>query len=247
MNRKDLPARSLQRLAYGIRAVVSVHPPLYLPFARWRYRRAGENRIVDRDTELVIEGFQRSGNTFAVVAFETSQGRPMRTAHHLHAAAQIVAAVRMRVPTLALIRDPAETVLSHMVREPGVSARQALSNWIRFYEAVVPLRDRVVVADFAEVTTDFGAVIRVVNSRFGTRFAEFEHTEANVASCFELMERRSREHYGALLETKVPRPSAERERLKASLRGELEADRLAGLRDRAYHLYRAMLPSRYGS
>ena len=243
MNRKDLPARSLQRLAYGIRAVVSVHPPLYLPFARWRYRRAGENRIVDRDTELVIEGFQRSGNTFAVVAFETSQGRPMRTAHHLHAAAQIVAAVRMRVPTLALIRDPVDTVLSHMIREPGISARQALSNWIRFYEAVVPLRDRVVVADFAEVTTDFGAVIRDVNARFGTRFAEFEHTQANVARCFELIEQRNREHYGTLAETKVPRPSAERERLKAARRGELEADRLTALRARAYGVYRSLVPS----
>jgi len=243
VNRKDLPSRPLRQLAYATRAVISVHPSLYLPFARRKYRRDGENRIVDRGTELVVEGFQRSGNTFAVIAFEISQGRRVRTAHHLHAAAQIAAAVRMGVPTLVLARDPADTVLSHMIREPGISARQALSNWIRFYEAVVPLKDGVVVADFAEVTTDFGAVIRDVNARFGTRFAEFEHTQANVARCFELIERRNREHYGALAETKVPRPSEEREGLKAALRGELEADHLAALRGRAYDVYRSLVPS----
>jgi hypothetical protein len=243
VNRKDLPGTSLHRLAYAARTAVSAHPALYLPFARRKYRSESD-RIADRNTELVIDGFQRSGNTFAVVAFEMSQARPVRIAHHLHAAAQIIAAVRMGVPTLVLIRDPVDTVLSHMIREPGIPARQAMSSWVGFYEAVVPLEDAVVVADFGDVTTDFGAVIREVNSRFGTSFAEFEHTEENVARCFEIIERRNREAYGRLVETKVPRPSAERERLKDEMRGELEADRLRPLRDRAYGLYRELLPSR---
>src|SRR5436309_8002883 len=126
MNRKTLPSRSLRRAIYSCRSVGSCYPRLYLPFARWKYREIAD-RIVEADTQLVIEGFQRSGNTFAVVAFEVAQPQPVKLAHHLHAAAQIVAAVRMGVPTLVLIRDPDESVLSHMVREPGITAKQSLA------------------------------------------------------------------------------------------------------------------------
>ena len=43
-------------------------------------------------TELVIEAFPRSANTFATVAFQLSQPAPVRVAHHLHAPAQVTEA-----------------------------------------------------------------------------------------------------------------------------------------------------------
>ncbi len=242
MNRKDLPTRSLQRLVYSTRAVVSVYPSLYLPLARRKYARV-ENRVVVRDTELVIDGFQRSGNTFSVFAFEIAQGRDVKTAHHLHAAAQIVAATRMGIPTLVLIRNPEDAVLSHIVREPGIGAGQALANWIRFYEHVLPCRDRVVIAGFDQATSDFGGLIRAVNHRFHTGFAEFEHTDANVERCFELIEQRNRERYGAIREAMVARPSQERDALKDAIRRQYHAERLARSRARAAAIYRTLVPS----
>ncbi|MGH2596515.1 MAG: hypothetical protein ACRDH7_11200 [Actinomycetota bacterium] len=243
MNRKDLPTTSLRRLVYSTRAVVSVHPSLFLPFARRKYGRAVNDRVVETDTELVIEGFQRSGNTFAAVAFEMAQQRRVKTAHHMHAAAQIVAAARMGIPTLVLIRDPEACVLSQMVREPGIAAGQALANWVRFYEHVIPCRDRVVMAGFEQVTTDFGAVIREVNERFGTPFAEFEHTDANVEHCFELIELGNRARYGALREPMIARPSVERNALKDAIRRQYGSERLARLRSRATAVHRALVPS----
>src|SRR5207249_3563902 len=80
-------------------------------------------------------------------------------------------------------------------------AKQALGAWVKFYETVVPVRDRVVTADFVEVTTDFGEVIRSVNRRFGTDFGEFDHTQENVDRVFELIEKRNVERYGAVTET----------------------------------------------
>jgi hypothetical protein len=229
-------------LVYSTRAVVSVHPSLYLPLARRKYACI-EDRVVARDTELVIEGFQRSGNTFAVFAFEIAQARAVKTAHHLHAAAQIVAAARMGIPTLVLIRDPQDAVLSQMVREPGVGAGQALANWIRFYEHVLPRRERVVIAEFDQVVSNFGGVIRAVNRRFDTVFTEFEHTDVNVGRCFELIERRNLERYGVISEPTVARPSAQRDALKDALRQRYEVDRLARLRARAARVYDALVSS----
>ena len=242
MNRKTLPTKPLRKLVYSSRAVASCSPSLYLPFARRKYS-AIPDRIVESDTELVIEGFQRSGNTFAAIAFEIAQPRPVKTAHHLHAAAQIVRAVELGVPTLVLIREPEQSTLSHMVREPGISARQALGNWVRFYETVVPLSDRVVTADFREVTTDFGPVIRTVNERFATNFAEFEHTDENVERVFELIERRNVERYGAVTETTVARPSAERAQRKSGLKSEYGGREMNGLRERAAAVYRTLVPT----
>jgi hypothetical protein len=218
---------------------VSSHPSIYLPFARRKYDMSAI--AVTSDTELVIEGFPRSGNTFAVVAFELAQRRPTRTAHHLHAAAQIVAAARMRVPIILLIRDPDESVVSHVLREPCITVKQALLNWIRFYERVLPYRKEMVIGEFGLVTSDFGAVIADVNRHFGTAFERFEHTDVNVARCFDLIDERHRRRYGGIVESHIARPSERREQLKGTLRESLGASSLSRLRRRAQEAYQTLV------
>src|SRR5215211_299391 len=175
------------RARYSVRGVLSRYPALYLPMVSHKPSADGE-KIVDERTDLVIEGFPRSGNTFAVFAFEMAQPRTVRIAHHLHAAAQVVRGVRLGRPVVVLLREPTDAVLSHLVRQPGITPRQALRNWIRFYRPIDSLRNDVCVATFDEVTTDLGPVIERVNVRFGTSFAPFEHTPGNVRRCFERIE-----------------------------------------------------------
>jgi len=112
-------------------------------------------------------------------------------AHHLHAPAQLIAAAKMEIPVLSLIREPEETILSQLVREPGISLRGALVAYARFYSCLLPYRSRMVVGEFQEVTQDFGSVIRQLNDRFGTSFKEFEHSEANLRACLDLVKERS--------------------------------------------------------
>ena len=138
----------------------------------------------------MIDGYTRSASTFAVYALQLAQPVPVRLAHHLHAPAQLVAAARAQVPALAVIREPQGAILSQLIREPDVALRDALIAYARFYERLFSYRDRLVVADFEEVTKDFGAVTRRVNERFGTAFAEFEPSEQNVRRCFELIKLR---------------------------------------------------------
>jgi hypothetical protein len=225
------------RARYSLRAVVSRHPSLYLPMVRWKYR----GQIVEAGTELVIEAFPRSGNTFAVVAFQLAQARPVKIAHHLHAAAQVTRGVRLRKPTLVLIRDPLEAVSSHLVREPCVAPRQALRNWIRFYTSVDDVRDQLLLATFEEVTTDFGDVVDRLNDRFGTSFVRFEHTPENVERCFARIEERNRFLYSRLVESAVARPSSARGSAKDALRPKLQASSTRPLVDRAYQLHESLV------
>lgn len=162
---------------------------MYLAFARRKYPGPSPQVISSR-TELVIDGYTRCASTFAVYALQLSQPEPVRVAHHLHAPAQLIEAVRMRVPALALIREPQGAILSQLIREPGVALPDALVAYSRFYTRLLPYRHGLVVGEFEQVTNDFGSVVRRINARFGTRFAEFAHTEPNLHECMELIKLR---------------------------------------------------------
>ncbi len=160
----------------------------YLPLARRRY---GES-VVNPSTQLVIDGFTRTAVTFSVIAFQVAQRVPVRVAHTLHSAAHVAEAARLGVPCLVAIREPDDTVLSIAIREPDVSLSMALGAYSRFCERVAEELDRVVVADFAEITTDFGPVIDRLNAKFSTSFDRFEHDPEHVAAVFEIIDDRSR-------------------------------------------------------
>jgi len=200
-------------------------------------------RTVRCDTEIVIEGFSRSANTFAVVAFTFAQGRPVKIARHLHAPAQVIAAVRREIPCIVLIRNPRDAVLSLLVREPYISAERALKDYIRFYRTVAPYRDKFVVGRFAEVTTDFGEVIRRVNAHFGTNFKPFEHTEQNLQKVFQIVEEMDKQDTGLreVKEETVARPSAYRERLKSMAEVKLKTPKAKSLSLEAKRIHRMFI------
>jgi hypothetical protein len=230
------------------RSIFGQYPALYLPLARWKRRRQLQHpdrwgirpeRMgpVFRDTDAVIEGFPRSANTFAATAFELAQTRPVRLARHLHVPSQIIAGARLGIPTIVLVRDPEDAVLSLSLWTPHVTLEEGLRDYVRFYRRILPYRDRFVVATFEEVSTDFGEVIRRLNERFGSSFQEFQHTEANVALCFRIIEEHDRRTAGEVVEQTVARPSQQRERMKNALRSALRSPKLARVRADAYSIY----------
>jgi hypothetical protein len=196
-------------------------------------------QVVGKSTQLVIDGFPRSANTFAVLAFRMAQPEPVEVAHHVHLPAQILAAVKARLPTMLLIRNPEDVVISLVLRFPHLSLAKGLRRYNRFHRSLMRHRNAVVVADFDEVTGDYGSVIRRVNERFATTFAEFGHTPENVAQCLALIEEwdRGRFGMGEAFERRAARPSSARVAMKMELQPAYRAARLAALREEAEHLY----------
>ncbi len=226
-----------RRVRHALKTRIDRHPGLYLAFSRLRPRT--RDLVVSPDTEIVIEGFPRSANTFAVAAFTLAQGRPVKIARHLHAPAQVIAGVRMGIPTLVLIRHPRDAVLSLLVRAPHLSVAQALRDYIHFYTALQPYLGRFVIGLFEEVTTDFGRVIERINAHYGTRFRPFEPTEENLRRVFALVEQMDRENTGrpVVQEATVARPSREREQWKQALAQTLAAPETQPLLEKAEGIY----------
>ena len=174
---------------HALRRSLMMHPALYLPLARWK--RAESVRVLDARTEFVLDGFERSANTFAAIAFQVAQNGHVKMAHHMHAVAPLIEAGARQVPTLITVRSPQATILSSMILQPRVTAGQWLKTYVAFYEGLMGSRESFLVATFEEVTSDFGAVIRRVNGRFSTSFREFDHTEPNVRTVFSLADERA--------------------------------------------------------
>jgi hypothetical protein len=249
LGRPPLRRLSLSKLAdwlfrarRSLRNLVIQHPGVYIPLMRWRYRSSEGVGAVRRGTEVVIEGFERSGNSFAVTAFQLAQGRPVRIAHHLHAAGQVILAHRLGVPTIVLIRQPEDAIVSLLFRYPRLSVAQAMKGYRRFYEPLVNLRSAFVLARFESVISDFGMVTRRLNQAFGTRFEVFEHTAENAERCFALIEHANRTKYGrgAVDESSVARPSDARADARASLVSRYRSPKLSNERLRIEALYAAL-------
>lgn len=138
---------------------------------------------------MVIEGYPRSGNSFALAAWQQAHGEDRPLAHHLHVAAQAVRAYHLGVPSLILIRDPIDAIASNIVRGPHLHISDALKDYIAFYSTILTLpAEALFLAAFEEVVTDFGAVGEAVNTKFSTSFKVFEHSDDNVSACFEAMD-----------------------------------------------------------
>lgn len=201
-------------LRFNWRSYISQNPRLY---SAWIGLRSPSIviGISKQSTDLVLEGYPRSGNTFAWSAFVMAQSRPFNIMHHSHKPARIIEAVKSDIPTLVLIREPKDCVLSYCIYEPRLSIRMGLVHWIRFYRSIKPYNLGYVLATFDNVITDFGDVIAIVNKRFGSQFEKFDHTPENERLVFKQIDFRmslisNRGKYSSHIDDRIGKPSEQR-------------------------------------
>ena len=201
--------------------------------------RPGKRRtLARRDTAIVIDGFLRSGNTFSVAAFVVANGSRLHIGRNLHGAPHLLRAVRLGLPTVVLVRHPADAVSSYLVRRPTLTPGDALREYLDFYRTAWRARDGFVVGLFDDVVTDFGSVITQVNERYGTSFTPYRPTEQSQAAAFALVEQMNRaECRGEVVETHVGRPSAQREQRKQEIRTLMQRQPTRTLLEQAEDLY----------
>lgn len=202
-------------------------PRLYLRLAK---RSQADMHRVSEGSDLAIVGYPGSANSYARMAF-LHVNPEAKIASHTHVWSELADAVALHLPALLLVRDPAHAVASRMARFGNISARAALLDYARFHERVLPWRNDIVVADFTEVTTGFGAVVDRLNERFGTTFVRFPHEDSNTVDFLHLLLGGSN---GA-----VPSPER-RPALQAAL-NDVNASELSTLRRRCADAYAALL------
>ena len=126
-------------------------------------------RISNPETDICIEGFPRSGNTYFVSAF-LSWNRGSAVAHHSHLAGSAKYAIRREIPTVILAREPQDAVASVMAWDGLLWTPVALLSYIHFYRVLWRYRHKFLVLSFDDVTQRPDECIQKINRRFNTTF-----------------------------------------------------------------------------
>ena len=222
-------------ITHYVHAFYTTRPKLFFP------RFTAQNPhlaylCVNKETDVVIEGFPRCGNTFAVVAFQSAQNQSIKIAHHIHAAAQISLAARWEIPTIVLIREPLDAVSSLIVRHPEREPERCLIEYDIFYRSILALQGKFVVADFQETISDFGAVTARLNALYGTSYVCFTHSPENIDSVFKKIESQNvlYENGSAF---QLAKPAREKELPKKEVKNVLLSRKFKSLLGRAIQTY----------
>lgn len=112
----------------------------------------GDNLVTNR-TDLVLEGFPRSGNSF-LMCYMSIYNPDLCIAHHLHMIGQFAIARRFEVPSVLLVRNPVDAVSSLLVADPPLGVERATDWWIYYHRRLIPHRERLLILPFESFIGD---------------------------------------------------------------------------------------------
>jgi len=145
-----------------------------------KYRNFGDGNIISSATELCVEGFQRSGNSYFINFFKMVN-TDVEVAHHYHSAAQAIKAVHQKTPTVLLIREPKDAIASLITWDDRLSIGIAIASYIQFYKKVLPHKKNCLVLQFNELIKGIDPVIAKINQHFNTNFLKTNFTKQHHA------------------------------------------------------------------
>ena len=204
-----------------------------------RLTPTGTTRRIEADTELVVEGFPRSGNTFT--SFALKHANPsLRMVSHVHHPSQVKLAVARGVPTVVVVREPIATLASYLIAGPHGRTGAVLREYISYHHELLSVASNVLVVDFDEITSDMGEVSRMITERFGLELKPFDHQPDQVEAVYRAIERHHDELHG-INEGLMARPSTVRRGLNAQHRLDLQGPEHRAELDRARRLHKLLL------
>lgn len=241
------PKRLFYLLRQEVRCWCAQYPQFYFAQKEKLYGYIDHQRMIDSDTEIVIDGYPCSANTFAEKAFRMAQVRAVQIGHHTHDPSQVIAAATANIPTIVLIRNPGEVVLSFAARFHDISNKPErevakliyylLSEYIVFYRRIIKYKKSYVVAEFKKLTSSYDSIIKQVNHKYGVSFTPFYCDEKNVEQVFSSIDKDSQKRLGRFDENIVARPSSKRKKNKNHLRPYLNQPKISKKLQISYVLY----------
>jgi len=204
----------------------------HLFFISLRLRSLGEdpkNYIVQKGvTDICIDGYPRSANSFSVRMFRKANPEAV-IAHHTHAIANIKKAIDCGIPVIVLIRNPEQSVVSSVIAHENNDIDNEIYRYVDFYDWILGRLPNVVIADFDMVVNDFNTIILNVNDHFKTSYKildDVKEADDQVKSDIE-------ERFDALGQSRMshikPVPTSARNTVKDELRDTV-------LRHKDFHL-----------
>ncbi|NVK53866.1 MAG: hypothetical protein HWD85_13100 [Flavobacteriaceae bacterium] len=125
------------------------------------FRRKYKYAFLRKKTKYIIEGFPRSGNTFAFNYFKfiryPSGYNLGEIGHHSHLPYQIILGIKRNLPILLLIREPVDSISSLLLKR-NISIKQLpfygqyfLRMYVRYYSSLLSFKSNIFVVPFTDL------------------------------------------------------------------------------------------------
>lgn len=217
---------------------------LYSAILRLRNAKLYRN-LANNKSQLVIEAFPRSANTFLFHAVSLSSLRPILIAHHLHDVIQIDRGIELGIPVVVAVRDPVSAFVSYRMKSPHLSVSVMHSIYTSFYKRVLDRSDNILLVRYEDVIHKTDEVVGEILDRLGVQAAQRRHVGAETifSAIDEAKSKRekTKPSPGSQFSTTVARPTAE----KDALRAQAETDMLKSNYEhcqKARAIYAKLLP-----
>lgn len=201
------------------------------------YLAARGRKVDPASADIALEGFGRSGNTFATTALRMSQPRPLRIISHFHYPIAVGRPADAGLPVCVVLRQPVDSIASYC-QYSSWGPQRFIDDFIAWHRYVLPWLDRICVVRFEDFTADFNRLVRAVNRVYGPVLTEVADPSALTPRVFAQIEQE--QPGGRVDELTVHRPSDLRRARKPEIVARIRADH-AGDLARVMDLY-----ERYG-
>jgi hypothetical protein len=157
---------------FQLRAQIAAHRSTSTLLLHFPAADKHRNAPVDRATDLLVDGFQSSGNDFVTRTIKAANpGLIIRG--HFHSSGQVKKAASLNIPTILLFRDPIEVAISGSIRWPWLTPETILRGWSQYYSAVIEHLDspasRIYLASFSTITTSLEETIHEIDRQLDIR------------------------------------------------------------------------------
>lgn len=227
------PSLYLRSLA---RQLIWPHPRIY----RHLEKILNRAKIPEVTTEVVIEGFPRSGNTYAEIMFRLTQGNRFTISHHSHHPVAVLEAIRAKKKTILVLRKPDDAVLS-WCSSWGVSDLEGIANvfdiYVNYHKALLPAARDLTIFPFDELTTNFKGLISKLATSWQSALRDDFDENALARQAFQEIDNRIVAEDGKLTEIRVNRPSPAREGARRRNLDLIANPELSDIRKRANRIY----------
>jgi len=120
------------------------------PYIRKNYKE----KIINKNSDICIEGYKRSGNTYFISLLEYKNKKKISIASHIHNKFQIQRAIKLNKPIIFLIRDPIMVINSAVNRNEDFDPSQLIKDYIQIYQYAYKKSDLIMFINFKDFTNN---------------------------------------------------------------------------------------------
>lgn len=158
-----------------VRIFVSTHPLLYMLYARL----GGLRFQLNRHTDVLVDSYPRSANSFFEAAFSRAHGGGISVAHHSHAAGQVLSGVKRGLPAVVLLRSPRDAIASFFEMNGGdYSIELCTREYVAFYTALLPVLSEIIVVETETLEERFFDLMQLLRREYNLKLDAYELTSS---------------------------------------------------------------------